>query len=261
MIIFFMKCLKADDNELFTPIVKYSKNDFSIIAIGVLHIGEVDYYEYLQQLIDTLPFGFYEFIKPISENAELPEDKEEFRDLFDLSRSYYSSIAERINMVAQKDRLFYLKDWQNSHMTLDEFLIAAPLKGLIKFSGNLAKLDALCELAEEFPKEVSRIIKGGMMKRAKIPFYENFSTGGFGRKMYDVLVVQRNKKLFDALEPRLNDSGEIGLVYGAYYLHGLDKFLRSSGFKKEGTEWVPAWEINEGMTYQQAVSTINRGYK
>ena len=49
-----MKIVKVEDNKLYTPIIKYKRDSQRATALGMIHIGEQEYYDLVQKEIDPI---------------------------------------------------------------------------------------------------------------------------------------------------------------------------------------------------------------
>jgi hypothetical protein len=253
-----MKYIKVEDNTFNTPIVQYRKKGLAITCIGAIHLGNKEYYERLQKELDKFSFGFFEGIKPLTDEKNIPPEKRQYLDGMQKLGEVYRRFADYTGIVTQHG-LKYPDTWKNPDMTLDEFITAASNKTLKKICGLGEGLDKLEKLHESNPEELAAVINGVVRCFYSFPILSAFvSFLTYGPLDQKVILKQRNQMLFDAIDLKLNYSGvdELGIIYGAGHLKGIDNYLRHKGFKREGELWIPAWNLESKISFLEAAETV-----
>lgn len=259
-----MKHIKVKDGRLFTPIVQYRRGDSIITYFGTSHVGMRTYYEELQKGMGAVENGFYEGLKPAVDKGSIPAEKQRYIEGVERLGEAYRTLAKYLGMEFQKDVLTYSDGWKNPDMTLDEFVIASPVKLLENIAGIEAGVKAFERNYILHPEELARVIKGIFMTTAGSPLLHYIISLFRGNSPMDdgvddeVILGERNRKLFEALEPELDEHDGLGITYGAGHLPGIDRFLRNKRFKREGMLWIPAWEIDEDMSFWEALMALER---
>jgi hypothetical protein len=252
-----MKCVKVKDGKNCTPVIKHRRGDLSVTSIGTAHIGESDYYKGIQARLDRLPVGFYEGVGDIVNEDNIPADKRKYIEDFDKLMNAYDGIAGYIGLDSQK--LDYPDFWKNPDMGLEELIVKAPES----FFKNASKMESMMEslggLHETNPAELAGVMKKIMKCLDTVPYLRGAAsvlTGGL--KYNGVILEERNQMLFDALGSEIGrpSADEIGIVYGAAHMDGVDKFLRKNDFKREGIEWIPAWDLNTDVPFWSSLKVV-----
>lgn len=253
-----MKYLKLEDNKLYTPIFQYRNNDKVITSIGAIHLGQGQYYDKLQKTLDSISEGFFEGIKPLIGEDKIPDEKKQYIDGIKKLSILYETVAKCLGMETQKSKLKYPENWKNPDMTLDELIIVSPEKVLKKLFVLDKSLDFIEKSYKKHPEEFKKVVQSIAWFTFKFPLLSHwFSVLQNGPMFYKVILDKRNQKLFDAMKPKLKEEfSELGIIYGAAHLNGIDKFLRRNGFKNEGRVWIPAWEFNSELSFWRSLKTL-----
>lgn len=243
-----MKFIKTENSILYTPIVQYRRGKFAIKSIGTIHIGPSEYYDRLQEEISRTPEGFFEGIKDSTKDYSIPLSKRPFvKRVFGL-RETYRNIAKYLGMEYQKDKLDYPTSWENPDMEFGEFVQEAPYRLLTIIFLLEKDINFIERLRRSGTEEVERKVNEKF--RSKLTEYVE---SGISSLLMNALVSKRfvvdkrNQKLFNEIKPNIKGKtdGELGTVYGAAHLDGIDEFLITQGFTREGEEWIPAWDLNK----------------
>ncbi len=260
-----MRYVKIRDKKLYTPILKYKKDDVEITAIGAVHVGTDDYYRELQKELDCIPEGLFEGVKPITDETKIVDSKRKYTAFLNNLRGGYMKLAKYANMRSQKG-LKYGERWQCPDITMEEFINECPVKMLDRLFSKSGKLDIFEHAYKKHPKELARLMKGQMLLSSRLlnlPVLNKLMMKmAFSPSGEKLLMKRRNDMLFDSLESRLEKGGidKLGIIYGAAHLDELDKYLKRKGFKVRDKKWLPAWEMTgeeSGMSYFSALSKIS----
>lgn len=264
--------IEVKEGALYLPINHYRKRGGQkITTLGAIHLGSPSYYDELQEKINEIDFGFFEGIKK-SEIKEVSAERQKYFESIGKLSQQYENFAKWVGLVTQKDQLKY-NNWVNPDLTMAEFINLMPEKELERFS----KIASDTRLEEELgfvytnhPKELSKVLKDLALFAYKhtnllrflpvIAVY--FKEGQLSLDPYGAnkFILQfRNEHLFEELSKELESPSqdEIGIIYGAAHLTGIDKYLRKKGFKRDENEKIKAWEPDgKGLRYIDAVKAV-----
>ncbi len=270
-----MEVLKIENEGLYTPLREYKRDDVAVTAVGMIHIGQESYYKKVQSILDGFDEGFFEGIKE-PKDAGVKKEAEKFRDM-------YKTMAKYMGLTSQKDHLKYQENWENPDMTADEFFgpkrtktpqlptnldwnfVQQKISDLLKDhiekmlkeqqEQNFTLMD---KVQETYPKELSRVLKGYAMFQYKLPigdFVLDLMPAPFNK---EVILTKRNKMLFDAMQPKLDNptNDKYCVVYGAAHLVELDEYLKRQNLDLASETWLEAWKIDEGMSFWDAAMKL-----
>jgi len=254
-----MKLVKVEKNRVYTPVIRYRRNDQTVTVIGTLHLGSRDYYQSLQQEINRHPEGFFEGgIKPSTPGVQIPPEKEVYIGIRQVLADNHRALARYLGLETQRSMLTYGDLWQNPDITLDEFLTAAPHKVLRRLLKLKDSIEILEDVHRNHPEELARYIKGIHLFQYKFPFAMNILFSRFGVMDRGVILDLRNSRLFGAVGQNLDDEGimDLGIAYGSAHLDGIDRYLMRHEFKREGDFWVLGWEMTENQSFWKSSSIV-----
>lgn len=238
-----MKMLKYAKDAVYTPQIQYRKGEQTITAFGLMHVAMRDYYESIQNAIDIIPRGIFEGVKPLQKLENLTKERRKYVFYLDHLRNNYKLLAEYLDLAAQQDTLIYGDHWVNSDITTEEFINKVPVVFLDDILSSKQYLESLPAVFNHNKKIVYEYAKHYLMPSSKmegiINLIKNYK---IEREIKQFLVKERNVLLFDGLTDMLSQQevSEIGVVYGAGHIGGLNKFLKKNKFKKEGYKWLQA---------------------
>lgn len=234
-----MKFMKVKSGELFTPVLEYRLGDFSVKAIGTIHIGDDEYYQNLQGIINRIENGLYEGIQRPKEDCSLsPEQRRSVETLKNLG-NIYTIYAKYLNLSYQK--LNYGWKWECPDLSADELVQALPeelLKLLVTLEDNLDWFEVAYR---HNPKRLAKGLRMLYLLEYKYPFLMDFFSSQ-PELMEKHLGRKRNESLFLAMEKKFGESKELGVVYGFAHLDGLNQYLGGNSFKLERIVWQKAWK-------------------
>ena len=243
--------VKVENDNLYTAITSYKKYSTTITSIAVKHLGMKDYYKKIQKEIDKHDIGLYECIKPMQKGVKLPVKKSKYADLSDIVKNNFKKMAGYMgeDYCMQKDVIKYGPAWENTDMSEDELLIKLPYEILEEFyKGIKADTTRFDNIYKNHPENISRMVKIDIMA----PFdpsnriIENLREAFFGvdekkGQFEEVVVVERNKIVYDALDRKIDEGcKDIAVIYGSLHMEDLENFIDGKGFKKKKKKWLCA---------------------
>lgn len=238
------------EKNVLTPIV-YLKNHQTgkkVVLIGMMHIGNQEYYQEVQKLVDSLS-GYkilYEGIKKLNEEeiSKLsPKEVKIFKKI-EKNMNNRSVMATLLRIQDQKKGLLYDSHWICTDMTLFEFI-----KRLSE-----SKTDSMFTSEPRLPKKLAKFEKllfawmfdlaleriSGIMVLAK--FFGLFSNKE--RSLEKLIVHDRNIIAINAILEQVKDSN-VASIWGAAHLPGMVKELKKDGFSQEKKSWLVAYTISK----------------
>lgn len=255
--------LKIRGKAAYTPVKYYTRGNEEVRAIGMCHIAAPEFYSSVQKIIDQIPHGLLEAVKPADENAYIPPEKRKFLAISENLSYHQQKEAQYMGCVSQHGQLKYASGWKNHDMSLDELI-------------NMTHKDTLDELfrlhhesyyqhmdrihAKE-PEALARVKKGQIMfsmRVASIPFFLPIMEKLSSTQMdMSAILHKRDHLLQNALVAMLESHSVIGVCYGAAHLTNLHHFLKRNGFRHEDEQWLEAFRVTENLSYRQAKKIVS----
>lgn len=256
----YVRVLRNEKDEplaLQTAIVRYVGKPGTEFAgkivdlIGVVHIGQAEYYLELDQRLGTYDKVLYELVAPDGTRIR-PEDLEQRRSLL---ASVQTGMKDMLNLEYQLEKIDYMaKNFRHADMSPDEFsedlesrgdsvwkmlarMMGAGIATQSKNGGDVGLLMAL------FSQDRSKMMKRAMA--GQLVDIEMVSAGMNDAQGQNTLIKGRNRKAFEILRDELQqDSQTVGVFYGAGHLPDMAERLEQQ-FRMEPTttQWLDAWDL------------------
>lgn len=251
-----VKYLKLIDEALCFPLDFFRKGNQTIVTASMIHIGEKSYYETLQNVIDSVPFGFYEKvkIKEFEENPELADEKPEIKQGLEGMFKEQEIMKELLGLEHQKDNQTYPDNWINSDIDLAEIMRILPSESkdilpVIGERGDPTEIPK--EQRDSFRTMIMYNMYWGMRNLdlgTKFPLYKIMKYFPepycHFKDFYEVIMLKRNQALFDDLEEHFlgTDRDMAMITYGTAHMPYIHRFLKKNGFESVNREWIKAWD-------------------
>jgi hypothetical protein len=256
----YLRIKKTDAGKLAalqTAIVRYrgakgSKYEGKIVdLVGVVHIGQREYYEDLNKRLAKYDSVLYELVAPDGTRIR-PEDLEERRSFL---ASMQTGMKDMLNLEYQLELINYMaRNFRHADMSPDEFMkdlerrgdsiwkmvarmMGAGLASSAKTGGDAGVLLAL------FSDDRSKKMKQAMARQ--LVDIELVTAGMDDANGENTLIKGRNAKAFTILKEEL-DSGKkkLSVFYGAGHLPDMAKRLEAEfEMKARKTTWLDAWDL------------------
>lgn len=256
----YLRVSKTDAGKpaaLQTAIVRYQGvagteyEDQIVDLVGVVHIGQEEYYEELNKRLSKYDTVLYELVAPDGTRIR-PEDLEERRSLL---ASMQTGMKDMLNLEYQLELIDYLADnFRHADMSPEEFMedlerrgdsilkmiaraMGAGLASSASTGGETAMLFAF------FSDDRSKKMKQ-LMARQLIDM-EIVTAGIDDENGENTLIKGRNAKAFKILREELDDGKKkVSVFYGAGHLPDMAARLESE-FQMEAkeTSWLDAWDL------------------
>lgn len=257
--------LRLTETALQTPIYTLSTKDTStrIKVIGVIHVGDLKYYQYLQKIIRDLDFLFYEGIRmthsPQSSMSLFGVRNEPERTKQDVKSftSMQNQIANSFRFVEQADHLRPESNWINADVNLNQFT-----EILQKTNLSLGELSKNYSLDNknifEQDNESRELIKTENDAKKQLLWYKKkmawylFKSAQelcYNEEMKvprEAIIIERNKVALSYLKEKLSTPNpyELGLLYGAAHIpHFIQTLQTDHDLEIISIEWIDAWSL------------------
>ena len=255
----YIRIKKSDSGEpqaLQTAIVRYAgkkgtKNAGKIVdLVGVVHIGQREYYEDLNKKLGKYDSVLYELVAPDGTRIK-PEDLKKSRSVIG---SMQSGMKDMLNLENQLELIDYLaKNFRHADMSPEEFakdlerrddsvlkMVARMMgAGLANQSGggDAGMLFALLS------NDRSKRLKQTMAKQ--LVDVGTMSAGMNDANGENTIIKGRNAKAFSILEDELSgDSKRVAVFYGAGHLPDMAERLEDDfEMVERKTNWLDAWDL------------------
>ncbi|QDV84530.1 hypothetical protein [Stieleria magnilauensis] len=254
--------IKKDENgrkvALQTAIVRYrgkpgTRYDGAIVdLVGVVHIGEKEYYVDLNQRLSKYDSVLYELVAPDGTRIR-PEDLKERRSLV---ASMQTGMKDMLKLEYQLELIDYMAtNFRHADMSPEEFsedlqrrgdsvlkmiarMMGAGLATQSKSGGDLGVLMAL------FSQDRSTAMKNAMANQ--LIDMEAVTAGLNDANGENTLIKGRNAKAFQVLREELAAGKQtLAVFYGAGHLADMaERLEKDFGMKAEKTIWLDAWDLD-----------------
>lgn len=223
----------------------------TVDLVGVVHVGQAEYYEQLDQLLDTYDTVLYELVAPDGTRIK-PEDLEKRRSLL---ASVQTGMKDMLNLEYQLEKIDYMaENFRHADMSPEEFsedlasrgdsvwkmvarMMGAGIATQSKNGGDVGMLMAL------FSSERAKLMKQAMAKQ--LVDIELVTAGMDDASGNNTLIKGRNRKCFEILRDELDQGTEtVAVFYGAGHLADMAERLETEfDMQPESTKWFDAWDL------------------
>lgn len=227
------------------------KTKTKVVLYGVIHISDKKYYETVQKDLNSYDVVLYEGVGTPEEKKAMKGKKPKG---FNVSM-VQELMCEVLGLEFQLKAIDYkAKNLVHADMSMKDFqarmggkspmgpmpggldfLNDERMKPLIKLGRQL--LRTLLKSNPEFQNSLRARLAQQLSQAAdgKIP--------GMDPKMYQVLVVERNKVVMKVLDKELKkrNKGTVAIFYGAAHMPDFHQRMKKAGFKQTSKTWISAW--------------------
>ena len=247
--------IRRNENELQIASKIYASESnpkLKIRLLGVTHIGELQYFQHIQNMLDQSNTVLYE--GQIVEWQHSP-------DLRCRQRSYIdpqAGMSLLVGLVHQKDVLKYdgsksynidypiAKAFKNFGQNADcEASLRYFLSKLIERRPELS-IDALFALEEDsFKKTVDPrdLLAPGSISRKFLIEQALLGSSIMPAEYRRTLVDRRDRKALKGIKQHMSDTGTTTVIYGASHMAGIEAGLLDMGYLLESQEWLTAFRM------------------
>lgn len=261
-----LEFLRLTEKALQTPIYTLSNRDSSIRVklIGVIHVGDLEYYQELKKIIRDLDFLFYEGIRmshsnlPITLPYGVKNESEKTKQDVKSFTHLQNQIALSFKFVEQADYLRPESNWINADVNLNQFTeilqktnlsLEALSKNLSLDNKNIFEQDKESRETLKYDSDQKNLLHWYKRKMA-VYLVKSANDLCFNEEMKvprEVIIIERNKVALGYLKEKLRspNPSELGLLYGAAHIpHFVETLKNEHDFQVNSIEWVDAWSLN-----------------
>ncbi|NBV77240.1 hypothetical protein EBR66_03715 [bacterium] len=244
---------KQEPIALQTAIAKYTKTvggrTIEVDLVGVIHVGEKQYYDRLNVVLKDYQRVLYELVAPKGTRPEKGA-KLEFGDPLAMLRE---SMKESLKIDDQRLIDYSPASFVHADLSFEGIIAAAQNRGenawtfalgLFKdfmIASNRQRSLQRPEISEEDMKDP--------LKMRRIVAQQFADSGGesmFGETLDASIVKDRNIECMSVLQKELAAGHtKLAIFYGAGHNEDFDKRLKSLGFTRVGTDWLSVWSLVE----------------
>ncbi len=246
-----------------TSLTRYRDSERGLLVdlVGVVHIGEAEYYQRLNRQLALYDVVLYELVAP--EGMQVPGPERESNHPISWIQD---SMRAMLGLESQLEKIEYNRDnFVHADLTPEE------IGELMQARGDSALtlgLNALADVIREANRSATQnkppAKSAGtdeedfteLLEMAAHPvklkrfMAEQFTTGdlehGLGQSLNQLLIDDRNKAAIGELQRQI-DRGQrhIAIFYGAAHMPDFAKRLeRDFGMKRTRQVWVDAWDLS-----------------
>ncbi|WDQ16561.1 hypothetical protein [Rhodopirellula sp. P2] len=220
--------------------------------VGVVHIGQDEYYADLKEQLSKYDCVLYELVAPDGTRIR-PEDLEERRSIL---ASVQTGMKDMLNLEYQLEKIDYMaENFRHADMSPEEFvedlekrgdsiwkmvarMLGAGIASQAKTGGDAGLMVAMFS-GEDRPMNMKRA-----MARQLVDI-ELVTAGMDDANGENTLIKGRNRKAFEILKQELDAGKEnIAVFYGAGHLPDMaDRLENEFGMQPTQTTWSNAWDL------------------
>ncbi len=259
----YLRLATADNNPkkliaMQTAIVRYRGKAGTQYAgqvvdlVGVVHIGEADYYKDLDDRLSKYDVVLYELVAPDGTRFK-PEDLKNRRSILS---SMQSGMKGMLNLEYQLEKVDYMaQNFRHADMSPNEFakdmerrgdsiwkMVARMMGAGLASQGASGGSDAGLLFAM-FSGDRSKIMKQTMARQ--LVNMEVVTAGMDDENGENTIIKGRNTKAFQVLREELDKGKQtVAVFYGAGHLMDMAERLESEfEMVEEQTTWLNAWDL------------------
>jgi hypothetical protein len=256
----YLRITDTDDKEpkaMETAIVRFtgtagSKYEGrSVDLVGVVHIGQLEYYQDLNTRLGKYDVVLYELVAPDGTRIR-PEDLEDRRSLLG---SMQTGMKDMLNLEYQLEHIDYLaKNFRHADMSPDEFMkdMASRGDGLWKMAARMMGAGIASQAANGGDAGLliamlssDRSMKLKQVMSRQLADVDAVTAGMDDETGTNTLIKGRNRKAFEVLREELDaDKKTVAVFYGAGHLSDMaDRLENDFNMKPTTTQWLTAWDL------------------
>jgi hypothetical protein len=224
----------------------------TVDLIGVVHIGESDYYEAFNQLFPKYDAVLYELVAP--EGTRIPKGGRIDEGLNPLA-ALQNGLKSILDLEFQLDLVDYTSEnLVHADMSPEEFLasmkendesfagyfLRAIGQGIAQQnSGQINEADLLMSVFADDPAVELRRVMARQMKDIESGMLIFQGRNG------STIITHRNRKALDVLRNQIDEGRRhLAIFYGAGHLPDMQRQLMEDfGMVRGGRFWMPAWKL------------------
>lgn len=246
MSVFEDKITKRKGANLLVPTIslEHRKTGRRIVLIGMIHIGDEEYYQNVSLKIDVLEkegyVVFYEMLKSADiKTKNLSKKQTAILEYFKLRKKQMDVVVDACDLVKQSDHIKIKDHWVNTDLTLLELVAYLEKRG---FSPDTEELREVLEVNDAKKLIFIRyFFEGALLNINTIRFFKIFFSkkDRFQAGVWDSIVLGGRNDL--AVDELLRIEENVVATWGAGHLTGITNQLRKKGFRVVEKTWQTAF--------------------
>lgn len=239
-----------------TSIVSYKDaKGRQVDLVAAVHIADNAYYKDLQKRMEAYDALLYELV---AAKGTVPEKG---RKSSSIISQFQRFLKRGLELDFQLDAIDYKREnFVHADLSPTEFkkkqeergetLVGIMLRSMIKGmqdekEGKGSKVTILHIIAGFFAKDQARYHKF-LFAQELTRMEEMLASFGDAKGAESTIIGDRNAACFAVLDQQLaKGKKKIGIFYGAAHLPDMESRLLAKGFKKTGTVWLTAWDLQK----------------
>ena len=244
--------IREDDEaaRLQTAYFGYEKDGVRVDLIGVIHIADKRYYEFLNESFEDYDALLFEMVggERLGGGEEAPEPVPKENKLAALL-TVYETMEKSLDLSGQGAVIDYTaENFVHADLTMKEFEALQKKRGesLLGFMFQTA-FTAKKPAREPNSTNLMRGILGGKPDLVKRELMHSLA---YADKQIDsldgenVIIGDRNARCIEVLDREIADGKKkLGIFYGAAHFPDLERRLLEKGFTRVSTKWATAWRV------------------
>ncbi len=272
--------VKRDEKKqpvgLETATVRYvpanGEGELVVDLIGVVHVGDKDYYQKLNKQMEQYDVVLYELVGP--EGAKPPKGGRKNAD------NPLAMIQQMAKIMLELDFQLEQVDYTKKnflHADLSPEQMAEAIKargddGTTLFLGVVADMlrqqNVQNMKGKDGPKEADIDLgellldadRAAKLKRVMAEQFEKLDdpNAGFGKTISTILIEDRNKAAMKVFQKEIaKGKKKVAIFYGAAHMPDFEKRLRDDfGLKRDSDQWLQAWDLRLGQRKKNPIEDI-----
>lgn len=242
-----------------TSITRYEKVNeqgerITVDLIGVVHIGEKEYYELLNQRFEQYESLLYELVAP--EGTKIPKGGDRGSQGMNPIAALQMGMQQVLGLEFQLQHIDYTKDnFVHADMTPEEFSESMQ-QNEESISGYALRAigQSMAMQAAGKGDDSLGMLFAMLSSNKEIKMRRNFAKRmldmEMGMIMFEgkdgsTIIDHRNQKCMDVLQKEIEDGKRnLAIFYGAGHLPDMEqRLLEDFGMKRAGRSWLTAWSL------------------
>ncbi len=227
----------------------------TVDLIGVVHIGEAEYYEKLNQQFEKYDALLYELVAP--KGTVIPRGGRSSKGITNPIAALQKGMQSVLGLDFQLDHIDYMADnFVHADMSPEEFLesmknndesffkmaLKAVGQGMAMQSGGSSEMSDADLLMAMFSSDRQRKLR--QIMAAQMQDMESGMVIFEGREG-STIINHRNLKVLEVMRDEIADGKtRLGVFYGAGHLPDMDELLlKKHSMQRGGQFWLEAWDL------------------
>lgn len=246
--------IRVDEDEkaarLQTALIRYEKDGTTVDLVGAVHMADQAYYKRLNEIFAQYEAVLFEMVggERMVEGA-IPEPDEADAQARML-RQVVGTMSRFLQLTGQLEEIDYGKEnFVHADLTAEEFARKQEERGESILSFAFAAAQNV-EPGEGPQPNLGRMLTALLAGDANGLKLEMMTSLGQGDDQIaaiagdNVIVADRNDKCLEVLAEQLEAGHKkLAIFYGAAHFPDMEKRLLEDGFRKEGQDWITAWDV------------------